>query len=52
MKKAKDSFLIHGIMNIVMHLPVLIATSFWGLLSQKTQPSNDQEKEGFIICSK
>ena len=32
MKGTKKTFLIHGIMNNVMHLPVLIATSFWGLL--------------------
>ena len=32
MKKIKDSFLIHGILNIIMHLPVLITTSFWGLM--------------------
>ena len=32
MKDSKNSFLVHGIINIVMHLPVLIATSFWGLL--------------------
>ena len=32
MKDTKKSFLIHGIINNVMHLPVLIATSFWGLL--------------------
>ena len=32
MKDSKNSFLVHGIINIVMPLPVLIATSFWGLL--------------------
>ena len=32
MKNIKNSFLVHGIINIVMHLPVLIATSFWSLL--------------------
>ena len=32
MKDKKNSFLIHGILNIVMHLPVLIATSFWSLI--------------------
>ena len=32
MKDTKKSFLIHGIINNVIHLPVLIATSFWGLL--------------------
>ena len=32
MKDTKNSFLIHGIINIVMHLPVLIATSFWCML--------------------
>lgn len=32
MKDTKNSFLIHGIINIVMHLPVLIATSFWSFL--------------------
>ena len=32
MKDTKKSFLIHGIINNVMHLPVLIATSFWSLL--------------------
>ena len=32
MKDTKNSFLIHGIINIVMHLPMLIATSFWSLL--------------------
>ena len=32
MKDSKNTFLVHGIINIVMHLPVLIATSFWGLL--------------------
>ncbi len=32
MKNTKNSFLIHGIINIVMHLPVLMATSFWSLL--------------------
>ena len=31
MKDSKSSFLIHGIINIVMHLPIIIATSFWGL---------------------
>ena len=32
MKDAKKSFLIYGIINNVMHLPVLIATSIWCLL--------------------
>lgn len=32
MKGTKISFVVHGIINIVMHLPVLIATSFWGLI--------------------
>ena len=32
MKGTQITFLIHGIINIFMHLPVFIATSFWGLL--------------------
>ena len=32
MKANKNSFLIHGIINNVLHLPVLIATSFWGMM--------------------
>lgn len=32
MKDTKNSFVIHGIINIVIHLPMLIATSFGGLL--------------------
>ena len=32
MKDNEKSFVIHGIMNIVIHLPVLIATSLWVLL--------------------
>ena len=32
MKANKNSFLIHGIINNVMHLPVSIATSFWSML--------------------
>ena len=32
MKDAKKSFLIHGIINNVLHLPVLIATSVWSML--------------------
>ena len=32
MKDSKNSFLVHGIINIVMHLPVFIATSFWSML--------------------
>ena len=32
MKGDKKSLSIHGIINVVIHFPVLIATSFWGLL--------------------
>ena len=32
MKANKNSFLIHGIINNVLHLPVLIATSIWSML--------------------
>lgn len=32
MKKSQNSYIIHGIINIVMHIPMLIATSIWGLL--------------------
>ncbi len=32
MKDTKNSFVIHGIINIVIHFPMLIATSFWGLI--------------------
>ena len=32
MKAKKISFLIHGIINNVLHLPVLIATSMWSML--------------------
>ena len=32
MKTTKNSFVAHGIINIVIHFPMLIATSFWGLL--------------------
>ena len=32
MKGTKNSFVVHGIINVVIHLPMLIATSFWGLL--------------------
>ncbi len=31
MKTTKNSFIVHGIINIVIHFPILIATSFWGL---------------------
>ena len=31
MEVRKISFIIHGIINIVMPLPVLVATSFWSL---------------------
>jgi len=32
MKDTKSFFVIHGIINIVIPLPMLIATSFWSLL--------------------
>ena len=32
MKNNKSPFVIHGIINIVIHIPMLIITSFWGLL--------------------
>ena len=32
MNANKNSFLIHGIINNVLHLPVLIATSIWSML--------------------
>ena len=32
MKGTKNSFVVHGIINMVIHLPMLFATSFWGLL--------------------
>lgn len=32
MKDIKNSFVKHGIINLVIHIPMLFATSFWGLL--------------------
>ena len=32
MGQGKISFLLHGIINIIIHIPALIVTSFWGLL--------------------
>ena len=32
MKQGKNSFLILGIINITIHIPAMIVTSFWGLL--------------------
>lgn len=32
MKDTNKSLILHGKINIVIHLPILIATSFWGLL--------------------
>lgn len=32
MKSSKISFIIHGIVNIMIPFPALIATSLWGLL--------------------
>ena len=31
MNNTKNSFVTHGIINIVIHFPMLIVTSFWGL---------------------
>ena len=30
--KNKRNFLIHGILNVSMHFPAMMATSIWGLL--------------------
>ena len=32
MKKTKDSLLVHGIINVTVHIPAMIIASFWGLL--------------------
>ncbi len=32
MRRYLPSLRKHGILNVVLHLPVLIATSFWGLM--------------------
>ena len=29
--RGKPSLLIHGIINVCIHIPALLATSFWGL---------------------
>ena len=31
-KKPENSFITHGIINLVIYIPILFVTSFWGLL--------------------
>lgn len=30
-EQRKNSLLLHGILNVTMHIPMIIVTSFWGL---------------------